>query len=274
MIIYLNFNFKVNLLSIIRIKNYSFMDSIVIPKPFFLFRYLQFFFLSNFFLQVKIWFQNHRYKTKKQRTDTNGPTGLGVLDSLATLASPRRVPVPVLVRDGRPVMGGTSMPSMTGQSNALGPLNGSNGPTYSQYFDYSQQNHDPSRVSTNPHHGGFHQNYHHGPGGYGPTYQGYPNPLLANCTGANNLLGAGNNLLNTGPGSTNLMGNGPGNTNFLINNPAATNLLGNSSGTNPLLGNGTGLDLPEQADNSSAFCHMMPTPFYHPSGLNFNGGQT
>ncbi|XP_068211049.1 uncharacterized protein [Palaemon carinicauda] len=45
--------------------------------------------------QVKIWFQNHRYKTKKQRTDRG-------MD-LAPLASPRRVPVPVLVRDGKPV---------------------------------------------------------------------------------------------------------------------------------------------------------------------------
>ncbi|XP_042893550.1 homeobox protein Hmx-like [Penaeus japonicus] len=45
--------------------------------------------------QVKIWFQNHRYKTKKQRTDRSM--------ELAPLASPRRVPVPVLVRDGKPV---------------------------------------------------------------------------------------------------------------------------------------------------------------------------
>ncbi|CAL4078056.1 unnamed protein product, partial [Meganyctiphanes norvegica] len=48
--------------------------------------------------QVKIWFQNHRYKTKKQRTDRGG--GMGDLNPLM---SPRRVPVPVLVRDGRPV---------------------------------------------------------------------------------------------------------------------------------------------------------------------------
>ncbi|XP_047473150.1 homeobox protein Nkx-2.6-like [Penaeus chinensis] len=45
--------------------------------------------------QVKIWFQNHRYKTKKQRTDRS-------MD-IAPLPSPRRVPVPVLVRDGKPV---------------------------------------------------------------------------------------------------------------------------------------------------------------------------
>ncbi|XP_042209372.1 homeobox protein DLX-3-like isoform X2 [Homarus americanus] len=48
--------------------------------------------------QVKIWFQNHRYKTKKQRTDRGGG-----MDMTTPLTSPRRVPVPVLVRDGKPV---------------------------------------------------------------------------------------------------------------------------------------------------------------------------
>nr|XP_053648255.1 homeobox protein XENK-2-like [Cherax quadricarinatus] len=47
--------------------------------------------------QVKIWFQNHRYKTKKQRADRG--TGM----DLTPMTSPRRVPVPVLVRDGKPV---------------------------------------------------------------------------------------------------------------------------------------------------------------------------
>lgn len=45
-------------------------------------------------VQVKIWFQNHRYKLKKARHEK----GL----ELAPLPSPRRVAVPVLVRDGKP----------------------------------------------------------------------------------------------------------------------------------------------------------------------------
>ncbi|XP_076057773.1 uncharacterized protein LOC143035099 isoform X2 [Oratosquilla oratoria] len=50
--------------------------------------------------QVKIWFQNHRYKTKKQRpSDRTGALGL----ELNPLTSPRRVPVPVIIHDGRPV---------------------------------------------------------------------------------------------------------------------------------------------------------------------------
>ncbi|XP_050696921.1 homeobox protein XENK-2-like [Eriocheir sinensis] len=52
--------------------------------------------------QVKIWFQNHRYKTKKQRADRGMGGGGGGLD-LAPLASPRRVPIKMLVSDGKPV---------------------------------------------------------------------------------------------------------------------------------------------------------------------------
>ncbi|NP_001079091.1 homeobox protein XENK-2 [Xenopus laevis] len=44
--------------------------------------------------QVKIWFQNHRYKMKRARSEK----GMEV----TPLPSPRRVAVPVLVRDGKP----------------------------------------------------------------------------------------------------------------------------------------------------------------------------
>ena len=44
--------------------------------------------------QVKIWFQNHRYKMKRARQEKG-------LD-LNPLPTPRRVAVPVLVRDGKP----------------------------------------------------------------------------------------------------------------------------------------------------------------------------
>jgi len=44
--------------------------------------------------QVKIWFQNHRYKMKRARAEK----GMEVTH----LPSPRRVAVPVLVRDGKP----------------------------------------------------------------------------------------------------------------------------------------------------------------------------
>ncbi|NXT17597.1 NKX24 protein, partial [Syrrhaptes paradoxus] len=53
--------------------------------------------------QVKIWFQNHRYKMKRQAKDKAAaqqlhPDGTG----LCPQHSPRRVAVPVLVKDGKP----------------------------------------------------------------------------------------------------------------------------------------------------------------------------
>ncbi|XP_049875179.1 homeobox protein Nkx-2.2 isoform X2 [Pectinophora gossypiella] len=51
--------------------------------------------------QVKIWFQNHRYKTKRAVQEKGAHHEMGV----GGLNSPRRVAVPVLVKDGRPCLG-------------------------------------------------------------------------------------------------------------------------------------------------------------------------
>lgn len=60
--------------------------------------------------QVKIWFQNHRYKTKRAQTEK------GAYDpqhANGSMSSPRRVAVPVLVRDGKPCLSGTKHPDGT-----------------------------------------------------------------------------------------------------------------------------------------------------------------
>nr|XP_028586435.1 homeobox protein Nkx-2.3 [Podarcis muralis] len=61
--------------------------------------------------QVKIWFQNRRYKCKRQRQDKaldlGGPTAGMPPPSQQPPPPPRRVAVPVLVRDGKPCLGGS-----------------------------------------------------------------------------------------------------------------------------------------------------------------------
>ncbi|KAA0708250.1 Homeobox protein [Triplophysa tibetana] len=65
--------------------------------------------------QVKIWFQNHRYKVKRARAEKGMDPGY--------LTSPRRVSVPVLMRDGRPCHL-FHLPDMSASGSACGPFSG------------------------------------------------------------------------------------------------------------------------------------------------------
>uniref|UniRef100_A0A8C4RPH7 NK2 homeobox 4b n=1 Tax=Erpetoichthys calabaricus TaxID=27687 RepID=A0A8C4RPH7_ERPCA len=61
--------------------------------------------------QVKIWFQNHRYKMKRQAKD-KATQQLQHENSLCQQQqSPRRVAVPVLVKDGKPCQNGSGTPT-------------------------------------------------------------------------------------------------------------------------------------------------------------------
>lgn len=72
--------------------------------------------------QVKIWFQNRRYKCKRQKLDRNL--------ELSTMSVPRRAPVTVTMRDGRPCMLGNSMPP----SYPTAPYNVNMFPAYSASY--------------------------------------------------------------------------------------------------------------------------------------------
>ena len=65
-----------------------------------------------FTFQVKIWFQNHRYKQKRQAKEKA---------MTEPSSSPRRVAVPVLVKDGKPCSSSDSLePDQSGESGEAG----------------------------------------------------------------------------------------------------------------------------------------------------------
>uniref|UniRef100_A0A673IFF2 Thyroid transcription factor 1-like n=1 Tax=Sinocyclocheilus rhinocerous TaxID=307959 RepID=A0A673IFF2_9TELE len=68
--------------------------------------------------QVKIWFQNHRYKMKRQAKDKVSQQQLQQDNGSCQQQqqSPRRVAVPVLVKDGKPCQGSSHTPN-TGVQN-------------------------------------------------------------------------------------------------------------------------------------------------------------
>uniref|UniRef100_A0AAY4A3C0 Homeobox domain-containing protein n=1 Tax=Denticeps clupeoides TaxID=299321 RepID=A0AAY4A3C0_9TELE len=73
--------------------------------------------------QVKIWFQNRRYKCKRQRQDKSLE-----MAGHPHPPPPRRVAVPVLVRDGKPCMGGAQ--GYSAPYGGSGPYNYNGYPAY------------------------------------------------------------------------------------------------------------------------------------------------
>ncbi|XP_076811785.1 uncharacterized protein LOC143458799 [Clavelina lepadiformis] len=74
--------------------------------------------------QVKIWFQNRRYKCKRMRQDKTL--------ELASIGPPRRVTVPVLVRDGKPCLSGAP----AGAQNPNAPYSAPYNVTVTPYHNY------------------------------------------------------------------------------------------------------------------------------------------
>ncbi|XP_049306047.1 homeobox protein Nkx-2.4 isoform X2 [Bactrocera dorsalis] len=76
--------------------------------------------------QVKIWFQNHRYKCKRQAKEK---AMAEQSQQNQTSSSPRRVAVPVLVKDGKPCSGNSSTPLSQQAGTASNTSNTSNNNT-------------------------------------------------------------------------------------------------------------------------------------------------
>ena len=81
--------------------------------------------------QVKIWFQNHRYKCKraqkdKEKLDQQSSSG-------SSHQSPKRVAVPVLVKDGKPCSGTNNSDTGHGTHNPLSSARSSQPPPQPQH---------------------------------------------------------------------------------------------------------------------------------------------
>ncbi|XP_040267641.1 homeobox protein Nkx-2.1 [Bufo bufo] len=112
--------------------------------------------------QVKIWFQNHRYKMKRQAKDKAAQQQMQQDNSSCQQQqSPRRVAVPVLVKDGKPCQAGSntsttalqnhqqqSATALTVTSNGLGQHQSHQTNSAGQSPDMGQHSSSPSSLQS------------------------------------------------------------------------------------------------------------------------------
>ncbi|XP_069465122.1 homeobox protein Nkx-2.4 [Ambystoma mexicanum] len=98
--------------------------------------------------QVKIWFQNHRYKMKRQAKDKVSQQLQQQDSSLCQQQSPRRVAVPVLVKDGKPCQSGssTSTPNQGQQQQGSGAHQSQQVNVLSQAADLDEMTPSPPTI--------------------------------------------------------------------------------------------------------------------------------
>ena len=139
--------------------------------------------------QVKIWFQNRRYKCKRMRQDKS--------IEMASIGPPRRVAVPVLVRDGKPCIMG---PGSVEQAHPI-PYSAPYNVTVTPYHNY------PNSYNTSPY------------SSYNPNT--YPSAQPSGVPGSTHPYGAPSAGTYSGLSTPGMVTNQPG---IGINNYSAANL--------------------------------------------------
>ncbi|KAF7213349.1 homeobox protein Nkx-2.5-like [Nothobranchius furzeri] len=129
--------------------------------------------------QVKIWFQNRRYKCKRQRQDKS-------LEAAGQHhpPPPRRVAVPVLVRDGKPCLGGTQTYAAPYGSSPYG-YNGYPAYTYSSPAYNSNYTYTPTLPPSSTPSALVNMNFGNVSGLAGsPQAQTHQGPAVTSCQGS------------------------------------------------------------------------------------------
>ncbi|XP_066964395.1 homeobox protein Nkx-2.1-like [Macrobrachium rosenbergii] len=109
--------------------------------------------------QVKIWFQNHRYKMKRAAKEkAMSEQNQNSSSNNQSVGSPRRVAVPVLVKDGKPCPSADDQdtPNHANSTPSTTPITSTQPPTVHHAPTQLQDQHTPTSYSATVHHSGSH----------------------------------------------------------------------------------------------------------------------